>query len=120
MIPSHDPVAMLATLVECADLPIEERLRLVDWLLEEHPAAIHNVDVREVAESLLQEAGWQQLPTAVCAQEPSVDCEHALECAECGRRSRPGATSWRAFLGTDDEVYAFCPDCSERLLDETP
>src|SRR5262245_40259438 len=43
MIPSHDPVAVLATLVECADLPIEERLRLFDWLLEEHPAAIHNV-----------------------------------------------------------------------------
>jgi hypothetical protein len=57
MTPSHDPVAILATLVECSDLPIEQRLRLVDWLLEEHPAAIENADVRGVAESLLQEAG---------------------------------------------------------------
>jgi hypothetical protein len=118
MIPSHDPVAVLATLVECADLPIEERLRLFDWLLEEHPAAIHNVDVLGVAESLLQEAGWQRLPTAVCAQEPNVHGDHSLECAECGRRSGPGAIGWRAYRGTGDAVYAFCPACGEREFDE--
>jgi hypothetical protein len=119
MIHSHDPVAVLATLVECADLPIEERLRLVDWLLEEHPASIHNVDVRDVAESLLQEAGWERLPSAVCAQEPNVHGDHRLECTECGGRSGPGATSWRAFLGTEDVVYTYCPACAERV-DETP
>jgi hypothetical protein len=120
MIPSNDPVAVLATLVECADLPIEERLRLVDWLLEEHPAAIHDADVRGVAESLLQEAGWERLPTAVWAQEPTADGDHLLECADCGVRSAPGATSWRAYLGTDDEVYTFCPACTERELDKAP
>src|SRR5262245_4399657 len=108
MIPSHDPVAVLATLVECADLPIEERLRLLDWLLEEHPAAIYNVDVRGVAESLLQEAGWERPSTAVSAREPNVDGDHRLECAECGGRSGPSATSWRAYLGTGDEVFTFC------------
>jgi hypothetical protein len=119
MIPSHDPVAVLAALVECADLPIEERLRLVDWLLEEHPAAINNIDVRSVAESLLQEAGWERLPTAVWAQEPNVLGDHRLECAECGGRSGPGAASWRAYLGNDDEVYAFCPTCTEREFDQS-
>jgi hypothetical protein len=111
MIPSHDPVAVLATLVACADLPLQERLRLFDWLLEEHPAAIHNIEVLDVGESLLQEAGWQRLPTAVCAEGPNVH-------GECGGRSGPGAIGWRAFLGTDDEVYAFCPACAEKELDE--
>jgi hypothetical protein len=118
MIPSHDPVAVLATLVACADLPLQERLRLFDRLLEEHPAAIHNIEVLDVGESLLQEAGWQRLPTAVCAEEPNVHGDHRLDCAECGGRSGPGAIGWRAFLGTDDEVYAFCPACAERELDE--
>jgi hypothetical protein len=118
MIPSHDPVAVLATLVACADLPLQERLRLFDWLLEEHPAAIHNIEVLDVGESLLQEAGWQRLPTAVCAEEPNVHGDHRLDCAECGGRSGPGAIGWRAFLGTDDEVYAFCPACAEKELDE--
>jgi hypothetical protein len=120
MIPSNDPVAVLATLVECADLPIEERLRLVDWLLEEHPTSIHNVDVRGVAESLLQEAGWERLPTAVWAEEPNADGDNRLECAECGARSGPGATRWRAYRGTDDDVYTFCPACTERELDAAP
>ena len=120
MIPSNDPVAVLATLVECAELPIEERLRLVDWLLEEHPAAIHNADVRGVAESLLQEAGWERLPTVVWAQEPRAEGDHDLECADCGVRSGPGATSWRAFRGTDDEIYTFCPACTAGDFDGAP
>lgn len=118
MIPSNDPVAVLATLVECADLPIDERLRLIDWLLEEHPTAVHNADVRGVAESLLQEAGWERLPTAVWAQEPKVDSDHHLECTECGERSLPGALAWRAYLGTDDDVYVLCPTCADREFDE--
>ena len=114
MILSH-PLAVLATLVECADLPIDERLRLVDWLLEEHPTAIHNVDVRCVAESLLLEAGWQPLPDTVCAGEPISGGDHRLECVECGRRSEGGATSWRALLGHDGDLYTFCPTCAEQV-----
>src|SRR5262245_14333306 len=109
MLPSHDPVAVLAALVECADLPIEERLRLVDWLLEAHPVAIRNAEVRGVAASLLQEAGWQRLPTAVSAQEPNAEGDHRLECAGCGGCSEPGATNWRAYLDTDHEDFTFCP-----------
>jgi hypothetical protein len=51
--------------------------------------------------------------------EPVV-VKRVLECAECGRQSEPGATGWRAYLGTEeeigpeDEVYAFCPECAER------
>jgi hypothetical protein len=117
MIPSPDPVAVLATLVECADLPIEERLRLIDWLLEEHPAAIENADVRCVAESLLQEAGWERLPTSALAQEPTIDGDRRLECAECGGQSAPGAPSWRAYVSTNDEVYTVCPACAEREVE---
>jgi hypothetical protein len=113
MITPRDPVAALAALVECSDLPIDERLRLIDWLLEEHPAAIHNAHVRVIAESLLEEAGWQRLPTAVCAQEPSVHGDRQLECIECGCRSEPGATSWRAYLSDDDQAVTFCPTCAE-------
>jgi len=120
MFSSHDPVIVLLTLVECADLPIEERLRLVDWLLDEHPAAIDNVVVRDVAESLLQEAGLERLPTAVWAQEPNADGDQPLECVECGGRSGAGATSWRAYLGTNDEVFTFCPACAEREFDTAP
>jgi hypothetical protein len=118
MNPSHDPLAVLATLVVCADLPLDERLRLIDWLLEQHPAAIDNAEVRGVAESLLQEAGWERLPTAAWAEEPTVDGDHRLECVECGAHSGPGATSWRAYFGTDDQVLTFCPVCAKREFDE--
>jgi hypothetical protein len=120
MIPSHDPVAVLATFVEFADLPLHERLRLFDWLLEEHPGAILNADVRGVAESLLKQARWYRLPTAVCAEEPNADGDHRLECADCGGRSGSGAISWRAYLGTDDQIFTFCPGCAEREFDQAP
>jgi hypothetical protein len=113
MITPRDPVAALAALVECANLPIDERLRLIDWLLEEHPTAIHNAHVRAIARSLLEEAGWQQLPTAVCAQEPTVNGDHRLECAECGGHSLRSAAGWRAYLD-DDQAVTFCPECAER------
>ena len=118
MITPRDPVAALAALVECANLPIDERLRLFDWLLEEHPAAIHNAHVRGIAESLLEEAGWQRLPTAVCAQEPSAHGDHRLECAECGSHSLPGAPSWRAYISDDDQAVTFCPTCAEHEFGE--
>jgi hypothetical protein len=119
MIPLHDPVAVVATLVACAELPLHERLRLFDWLLEEHPDAIHNVDVLGVAEGLLEEADdWRRLRTAVYAEERNINGDHGLDCAECGKRSAPGAIRWRAFLGTDNEIYTFCPACAEQELDE--
>ncbi len=48
--------------------------------------------------------------------EPAPVMKHALECAECGRPSEPGADGWRAMF-TDDQppaVVVFCPRCVER------
>ena len=118
MITPRDPVAALAALVECANLPIDERLRLFAWLLEQHPDAIRSAHVRSIGESLFEEAGWQRLPTAVCAQEPRVDGDHRLECAECGGHSLPGAASWRAYIGDDDRAVTFCPTCAEHEFGE--
>jgi ribosomal protein S27AE len=45
---------------------------------------------------------------------------HRLVCGECGVESPPDAAGWRAYLGTEhevgteDEAFAFCPECSER------
>jgi hypothetical protein len=33
-----------------------------------------------------------------------ADPVDVLECAECGRQSEAGATGWRAYLGTEEEL----------------
>jgi hypothetical protein len=45
---------------------------------------------------------------------------------ECGRRSEVGATGWRAYLGTeeevgtDDEAFTFCPERASREFGSSP
>jgi hypothetical protein len=37
-----------------------------------------------------------------------------LICSECGAKSPPDASGWRAYLTDDGVAAAFCPECAER------
>lgn len=36
-----------------------------------------------------------------------------LECLECQAETE-GGHGWKAYLGPDDQVLVYCPDCAER------
>ena len=62
--------------------------------------------------------GWQ-LPCGrgrlrvVAGERQPQDVLFVLECGECGERDARGI-GWRAYLDGDDEVWIYCPECSER------
>ncbi len=49
--------------------------------------------------------------------ERDPPAEAPLVCAECGwhpRDDENAADEWRAYVGVDDELHVFCPECAER------
>jgi DNA-directed RNA polymerase subunit RPC12/RpoP len=49
--------------------------------------------------------------------ESDPPAEAPLVCAECGRQPRQdknAADEWRAYVGVDDELHVFCPECAGR------
>jgi hypothetical protein len=59
-------------------------------------------------------------PRLCCVAEPKkrVVSERPLICAECGAESEAGTVGWRAYLGDEDEVLTFCPECAAREFDQ--
>ena len=74
MIPSNDPVAVLATLVECADLPIDECAECGQPLDDTHLAPPSS----EVERSLLRERISALVPKAAITVSPSTSVGDVL------------------------------------------
>jgi hypothetical protein len=54
----------------------------------------------------------------VAEPKKRVVSERPLICAECGAESEAGTVGWRAYLGDEDEVLTFCPECAAREFDQ--
>jgi len=78
-------------------------IRADHWKLRPSLQALRSVALH-VLKTLRSVVIFRFLTSAgvACPIDLSAQRAHRLGCAECGCHDEPEATSWRAFLGTDD------------------